>query len=997
MMLGSMDSALPPKSDRNSLRRPLRKLSLGNDPLPASPLISGRNLCPGLSESVVQLDRLGKGATSNVFLAVHAATLKMVALKEVNVSNDADRRAVRTEMRALKTQRSPLLNSAFTTELASCPRIVDYYGSVVRENGNACIAVEYVAGGSLENWLENSGGSACPEPWFAHIAYQALEALDFVHTGGRVHRDVKPANLLITRNGDLKLGDFGAAGVENSWRMIGTQRFMAPERLKGHRATAQSDLWSFGLSLATAALGDDFIIQGTTQFMQLDIANDVKKTLSKTTTLSDELRDFLTLCLSKNPARRPTLRALMMHRFLEQRHDWQAKCPEVVVAVRGRKRQRLQESRDPYTMTTGEILDALCRVRAEENLVDSSFDPATAADLAYELDVTPEFLVRDLHRRTLEFIKERDTGSSVGGESVGGVSISSGLSGVSDSGGENENEDQVVSGQRSRRGGTGNGDGGGGIGDDYRRGIAAASSAARRRRRTSAAGSDGAREGRPYSSSSSSGRGRQDGSHSPPPPPGPAAIADGQQVAMDVVTTTPSVGGGMGDRSGNTVYPPVTPRNRPTTGYPNGACGFGGAHQSASSKRSRRRAMEMTSAVKLTPHKRRGEKKASQTKRNGSYCAADARRSGRRRERERHMTASTEPENPMPVPVSGSPQESSTAAVATAEARGAVETATVAEAVAAAPSARGHSSQGGATSNTSAAAVSSGSSSAAGVSGGGGGTARQEGGCHSAECRRSLERKSKRDSKPRTAASRTLPSRNDVRMRSMRAMSRLADEMKAEIKVRDRVHRFRVYPKCFSGREAVQWMLDGSHASSVDEAEKIGNEMMKASVFQHILNSHLFEDSSVYYQFTDGETPPPPSRGSRRLRQIARVVGGNVARRLVHGGGRAAGVPATADVNGGSGSGGRPASGLAAGAGNVQAAGVGEGNSCTCCEAGKRNSFTRDGIARRQQQQQPLPKLAERSNLNRRSRGRGANTNTTSQLRRFSSSVSTLTVPETPY
>lgn len=112
----------------------------------------------------------------------------MVALKEVTVSTDADRRAVRTEMRALKTQRSPLLNSGFTTELAACPRIVDYYGSVVLPNGNACIAVEYVAGGSLESWVEMSGGGGgggaegggatwgvCPEPWFAHIAYQALE------------------------------------------------------------------------------------------------------------------------------------------------------------------------------------------------------------------------------------------------------------------------------------------------------------------------------------------------------------------------------------------------------------------------------------------------------------------------------------------------------------------------------------------------------------------------------------------------------------------------------------------------------------------------------------------------------------------------------------------------------------------------------------------------------------------------------------------------------
>lgn len=61
MLLGSMDSCLPPKGDRASLRRPLRQLSLGQEPLPASPLISTRNLVPGLSESVVQLDMLGKG------------------------------------------------------------------------------------------------------------------------------------------------------------------------------------------------------------------------------------------------------------------------------------------------------------------------------------------------------------------------------------------------------------------------------------------------------------------------------------------------------------------------------------------------------------------------------------------------------------------------------------------------------------------------------------------------------------------------------------------------------------------------------------------------------------------------------------------------------------------------------------------------------------------------------------------------------------------------
>ncbi|CAM9637651.1 unnamed protein product, partial [Ectocarpus sp. 8 AP-2014] len=797
MLLGSMDSCLPPKSRRTSLRRPLRQLSLG-EPLPASPLISTRNLVPGLSESVVQLDILGKGATSNVFLAVHAATLKMVALKEVTVSNDADRWAVRTEMRALKTQRSPLLNSAFTTKLASCPRIVDYYGSVVRENGNACIAVEYVAGGSLENWLENSGAFVFPEPWFAHITHQALEALDFVHSCGRVHRDVKPANLLITRNGDLKLGDFGAAGVENSSRMVGTQRFMAPERLKGHRATAQSDLWSLGLSLATAALGDDFISQGSNQFVQLDMACRVRRRLSKTTTLSAELMDFLHSCLSRDPARRPALRDLMKHPFLNQRQDWQAKCPEVALAMRDRKRL---QSGDVSAIE--EVLDALCHVRAEENLIGTSFDPATAADLAYELGVTTDSLVRDVHRRTLEFIRERG-----GGGGSGSSSCLSSSGGVSDSG--DENGDEMRS--RDSDGGedrwrTISGGGGGGIaGDEVRR----------RRRRSVArddAGGDGGGETREERPVHRGGERRREESCSPRPEPPPqaaaAAAADTLTLAMDMIPTATREGDGSNPRSGgNNAYPLVTPRDRPTRGGATGGAGFGGRHSTAvpSNTRSRRRALEMSPAVKLTPHKRRGEKKASQTKRNGSSCVANGtRRAGRGREKEREATAAaagTEPE----TSISGSPQEQATGVV-TAAAETAVEgvyarvtgtdrdhqpfreagAATVAE-----PGA-GH---------VGAAAAAAGVASV-GITAADGLPSCRDNLVHTAACRRSWERKCKRNSRPRTASSRTLPSRADVRTRSMRGVFQLADEMKAQIAVRDRVHRLRVYPRCFSGREAV--------------------------------------------------------------------------------------------------------------------------------------------------------------------------------------------------
>ncbi|CAM9782051.1 unnamed protein product, partial [Ectocarpus sp. 13 AM-2016] len=828
------------------------------------------------------------------------------------------------------------------------------------------------------------------------------QALDFVHSCGRVHRDVKPANLLITRNGDLKLGDFGAAGVENSSRMVGTQRFMAPERLKGHRATAQSDLWSLGLSLATAALGDDFISQGSNQFVQLDMACRVRRRLSKTTTLSAELMDFLHSCLSRDPARRPALRDLMKHPFLSQRQDWQAKCPEVALAMRDRKRL---QSGDVSAIE--EVLDALCHVRAEENLIGTSFDPATAADLAYELGVTTDSLVRDVHRRTLEFIRERGGGSGSG--SSGGLSSSGG---VSDSGDENgdENGDEMRS--QDSNGGEGRwrtiSGGGAGIAGDE----------ARRRRRRPAAhddtGGDGGGETTEERPLHRGGEGRREESCSPRPGPPPqaaaATAADALTLAMDMIPTATREGDGSNPRSGgNNSYPLVTPRDRPTRGSATGGAGFGGRHSTAvsSNTRSRRRALEMSPAVKLTPRKRRGERKASQTKRNGSSCVANGtRRAGRGREKEREATAEaaagTEPE----MSISGSQQEQATEVV-TATAETAVEGVPTRvmgtdrdhhrfrEAGAANAAGPGAGHVGAAAAPAPAGVASAGITAADGL------PSCRDNLVHTAACRRSWERKCKRNSKPRTANSRTLPSRAEVRTRSMRAVFQLADEMKAQIAVRDRVHRLRVYPRCFSGREAVQWMLDGCHASSVMEAENIGNEMMKASVFQHILNSHVFEDSSVYYQFTDGDTPPPPSRGSRRLRQIARVVGGHVARRLVPSGG-GAGTPVDLDgagsrpvssssrsVSGGS----RPVSGssrsgmdavprMAAAAGSIGA------SDCICPIAPGNGS----GLANQHQASRPGDRG---SKVKRRSRGRGSQS--VLQLRRFSSSMSTLTVPETPY
>ncbi|CAM9869599.1 unnamed protein product [Sphacelaria rigidula] len=213
------------------------------------------------------------------------------------------------------------------------------------------------------------------------------------------------------------------------------------------------------------------------------------------------------------------------------------------------------------------------------------------------------------------------------------------------------------------------------------------------------------------------------------------------------------------------------------------------------SKTPRRKPLEVSSRVSLTPHKRRGEleRRATRSKANGGASAADrdgkARRSKHRHRRRRHH--------------------------------------------------RNDDAGGGSR------------------SGHGGGGSRKA--------------SSKPTEVPRTAVSRMLQGRSKT-LRSTRHVFQSADKMKTELKVRDRIHRLRVYKKCFSGREAVQWMLSNGHATSINEAKRLGNEMMKNGVFEHISNSHLFEDSSVLYRFSDGQELPPPASGGRRIGQMARVV-----------------------------------------------------------------------------------------------------------------------------
>lgn len=165
---------------------------------------------------------------------------------------------------AIKTLRKELLgsdqaqetldrfrNEARAAGRLSHPNIVTVY-EFDEDNQTSYLAIEYVAGSGLDQWLARHGRADTNTAlrWMS----QLLGALDYAHTLGVVHRDVKPANLLLMDNGQIKLTDFGVARIDSSmltqagW-LVGTPAYMAPEQLSGAAIDGRADVFSAGVVL----------------------------------------------------------------------------------------------------------------------------------------------------------------------------------------------------------------------------------------------------------------------------------------------------------------------------------------------------------------------------------------------------------------------------------------------------------------------------------------------------------------------------------------------------------------------------------------------------------------------------------------------------------------------------------------------------------------------------------------------------------------------------
>ncbi|MBV8031814.1 MAG: protein kinase [Betaproteobacteria bacterium] len=185
---------------------------------------------------------LGKGATGTVYLAKDTFTNRIVALKtiEPEVFRDPEFGQV---------YRTQFQNEASLAGKIRHPHIVTIFDAMVGED-SGYIAMEVVSGGDLSQYAKPD--SLLPPSEVLQIGFKCCGALDYAYREqGIVHRDIKPANIMVTKDGDVKIADFGAAFLRKSkatqTTAMGSPFYMAPEQIEGKELTFHSDMYSMGI------------------------------------------------------------------------------------------------------------------------------------------------------------------------------------------------------------------------------------------------------------------------------------------------------------------------------------------------------------------------------------------------------------------------------------------------------------------------------------------------------------------------------------------------------------------------------------------------------------------------------------------------------------------------------------------------------------------------------------------------------------------------------
>ncbi|KAM6996972.1 mitogen-activated protein kinase kinase kinase kinase 3-like isoform 8-T8 [Tautogolabrus adspersus] len=257
------------------------------------------------------IQRIGSGTYGDVYKARNVNTGELAAIKVIKLEPGEDFAVVQQEIIMMKDCKHS--------------NIVAYFGSYLRRD-KLWISMEYCGGGSLQDIYHITGPLS--ESQIAYMSRETLQGLYYLHNKGKMHRDIKGANILLTDNGYIKLADFGVsaqitATLAKRKSFIGTPYWMAPEVAAVERKGGYNqlcDIWAVGITaIELAELQPPmFDLHPMRALFLMTKSNFQPPKLKDKLKWTNNFHHFVKLALTKNPKKRPTAEKLLQHPFVSQ-------------------------------------------------------------------------------------------------------------------------------------------------------------------------------------------------------------------------------------------------------------------------------------------------------------------------------------------------------------------------------------------------------------------------------------------------------------------------------------------------------------------------------------------------------------------------------------------------------------------------------------------------------------------------------------------------------